>query len=293
MSSTTTTAIDQQSNLAFQFVTQLAAEVSAGRVELPAFPDVATRVRKALADENVSPEQIARVVGSEAGLAARVMMLANSAALNHSGKTVSELKTAISRIGHNNVRTAAMAFAIAKLRHAEELKPIIKELEALWREATQVAVLSHVIARKVRGVNADEAMLTGLLHNVGKIYILARAHKFSELFTDPVAMNSVMRDWQSNVGKAIIDNWGFAEEISAAVGDQEDIDRQTGYADLTDVLVVATLAGAFMDATDVDFELNFQGVRAFSRIGLDNTTFAAVMRDGADEISSLQQALGA
>ena len=42
---------------AFQFVAELAAEVSRGRVELPAYPDVATRVRKALADENVSPEQ--------------------------------------------------------------------------------------------------------------------------------------------------------------------------------------------------------------------------------------------
>ena len=56
---------------AFAFVSELAAEVSHGRVELPSFPDVAVRVRKVLADEHVSNEQIARVVGSEAGLAAR------------------------------------------------------------------------------------------------------------------------------------------------------------------------------------------------------------------------------
>src|SRR5690349_12473126 len=116
---------------AFQFVAELAAEVSRGRVELPAFPDVATRVRKALADENVSPEHITRVVGSEAGLAARVMTLANSAALNRGGKNITELKTAINRIGQNNVRTAAVAFAIAQLRRASELKHIIKDLEKL------------------------------------------------------------------------------------------------------------------------------------------------------------------
>ena len=67
---------------AFAFVAELAQEVSSGRVELPSFPDVAVRVRKVLADEHVSNEQIARVVGSEAGLAARVFTLANSAALN-------------------------------------------------------------------------------------------------------------------------------------------------------------------------------------------------------------------
>src|SRR3954447_23987501 len=87
---------------AFAFVTELAQEVSSGKVELPSFPDIAVRVRKVLADEQVSNEQIARVVGSDPGLAARVFTLANSAALNRGGKNVSDLKTALNRIGHNN-----------------------------------------------------------------------------------------------------------------------------------------------------------------------------------------------
>jgi HD-like signal output (HDOD) protein len=164
MSSVATSASEitaRHSAVAFQFVADLATEVSKGRVELPAFPDVATRVRKALADERVAPDQIARVVGSEAGLAARVMTLANSAALNRSGKNITELKTAINRIGHNNVRTAAVAFAISQLRRAEELKPISRELEGLWREATMVAALCHAIAARTPEVNSDEAMLAG------------------------------------------------------------------------------------------------------------------------------------
>src|SRR5690606_18434784 len=103
---------------AFAFVAELAQEVSGGRVELPSFPDVAVRVRKVLADEDVSNEQIARVVSSDAGLAARVFALANSAALNRGGRTITDLKTAVNRIGHNNVRTAAVSFAIAQLRRA-------------------------------------------------------------------------------------------------------------------------------------------------------------------------------
>src|SRR5262245_65080311 len=113
---------------AFAFVAELAQEVSNGKIELPSFPDVAVRVRKVLADEHVSSEQIARVVGSDAGLAARVLTLANSAALNRSGRAVSELKTAVNRIGHSNVRTAAVSFAIAQLRRANELRHIAEEL---------------------------------------------------------------------------------------------------------------------------------------------------------------------
>src|SRR5882724_6583955 len=187
--------------LAFQFVEQLAKEVSAGRVELQSFPDVAVRVRKVLADDNVGADKIARVVGSEAGLAARVLALANSAALNRGGKSIVDMKMAINRIGHNNVRTAAVSFAIMQLRRAVELKGLVKDLEELWHEATMVAALSHAIATRSR-VNGDEAMLAGLLHNVGKIYVLARAHKHPSLFADRVALNNIVRQWHANVGKA-------------------------------------------------------------------------------------------
>lgn len=277
---------------AFQFIAELAAEVSRGRVELPAYPDVATRVRKALADENVSPEQITRIVGSEAGLAARVMTLANSAALNRGGKNITELKTAINRIGQNNVRTAAVAFAIAQLRRASELKHIIKDLEKLWNQATMVSALSYTIASRTRGINADEALLTGLIHNVGKIYILARAYKHAELFADVTAMNMIMREWHANIGKAIIENWGFALHISEAVGSQEELDRVAGQADLADVLTVSVIASSFVEDPDVDFELNMQGVRGFQRLGLDNEKFGHIMRDCIEEISALRSALG-
>ncbi len=277
--------------IAFEFVAELAQEVSAGHVELPAFPDVAMRVRKALGDENVSPEQIARIVGSEPGLAARVLALANSAALNRGSKTIGELRTAISRIGHNNVRTAAVSFAITQLRRAGDLRPITKQLEALWHEATMVAALAYAIGTRAQGVNSDEAMLGGLMHNVGKIYILARAHKHPSLFADERAMASIMRAWHSNIGKAVIENWGFPEQIAEAVGEHEDIDRHSGYADVTDVLTVATMMSAFF-GREADMELNMQGVRAFSRLGLDNEKCAHIMRDCVDEIAALRAALG-
>jgi len=292
MSPATASQTDNKSAIAFQFIAELAGEVSAGRVELPAFPDVATRVRKSLSDEHVEPEQVARIVGSEAGLAARVLTLANSAALNRSGKNVTELKTAINRIGHNNVRTAAMAFAISQLRHAQELKAIRTHLEVLWNEATMVASLCHAVATRVPNINSDEAMLTGLIHNVGKIYILSRAHRHPELFKNTAEVNEIIRDWHANIGKAIVENWGFAEHVASAVGEHEDVDRVVGFPDLADVLTVSVLAATYVGQDGADLELNMQGVRAFSRLGLDNEKFGHILRDCVDEISALRSALG-
>jgi len=275
---------------AFAFVSELAQEVSTGKVELPSFPEVAVRVRKVLADEHVSNEQIARVVSSDAGLAARVFTLANSAALNRSGRAIPELKTAINRIGHNNVRTAAVSFAISQLRRANELQHIAKELEALWQEATLVAALAHAIASRT-SMNIDESMLAGLLHNVGKIYILARAHRYPSLSSDPGVLAQVMRDWHANVGKAIVENWGFPDHIAEAVGEHENVERAVLQPDVTDVLSVAAMMSAFI-GQEADLELNMQGVNAFWRLGLDNDKCVHIMRDCAEEISALRTALG-
>jgi HD-like signal output (HDOD) protein len=284
------TATRDSGQAAFAFVSQLAKEVSSGKVELPSFPDVAVRVRKVLTDEHVSNEQIARIVGSDAGLAARVLTLANSAALNRVGKPVGDLKTAINRIGHNNVRTAAVSFAISQLRRASELRSIAGALEEVWQEATLVAALAYSIAARCK-LNADESMLAGLLHNVGKLYILARANRHTALFCDAASLAQVTRDWHANVGKAIVENWGFPEHIAAAVGEHENIDRSAGHADVTDVLTVASLARGFV-GQDVDFELNMQGVKAFGRLGLDNDKCGIIMRDCSDEIAALRTALG-
>jgi len=278
------------SSAAFAFVSELAKEVSAGKVELPSFPDVAVRVRKVLADEAVANDQIARIIGSDAGLAARVLTLANSAALNRTGRSVGDLKTAINRIGHNNVRTAAVSFAIAQLRRAGELRNIAQDLERVWQEATLVAALAYSIGTRCQ-LNADESMLAGLLHNVGKLYILARANRHGSLFRDPAALGQVMRDWHANVGKAIVENWGFPEHIAEAIGEHENIDRTVGHADIADVLTVAVMSAGFM-GHEVDFELNMQGVKAFRRLGLDNAKCADIMQNCGEEISALRTALG-
>ena len=107
---------------AFAFVQALAAELSKGKVDLPSFPDIALRVRRVLADEEVSQEKVVRVVGSEPALAARLMQIANSAAINFSGKPITELRTAIARMGFNMVRSAAIAFAMSQLKKVDSLK---------------------------------------------------------------------------------------------------------------------------------------------------------------------------
>src|SRR5665213_933808 len=100
-------ASGNSSKAAFEFVQILAQELSGGKVELPSFPDIAIKVRKVLANDDVNLDMVVRVVGSEPTLAARLLQVANSAAVNRTGSPVTDLRKAVQRLGLNMVRGAA------------------------------------------------------------------------------------------------------------------------------------------------------------------------------------------
>ncbi len=278
---------------AFAFVQMLASELSKGKVDLPSFPDIAMRVRKVLSDENVSQDNVVRVIGSEPALAARLMQIANSAALNFSGKPITELRTAIARMGFNMVRSAAIAFAMSQLKKQDSLKGLEKPLHELWSRSAAVAAVSHAVARRFSKVNPDTALLAGLLHGIGQLYILTRSAAHPTLFANTAVYNSIVRDWHTAIAKALLENWEMADEVVVAVSNFEDLERQhSGPVDLTDVIAVGNLLAAFKDHPDT-IELNMADVAACKRMKIDRASYEQLISESEQEIETLRQALGA
>jgi HD-like signal output (HDOD) protein len=276
----------------FDFVKALAAELSKGQVDLPSVPEVVVRLQRALSDENASNETIVLVVGSEPMLAAKLMNMANSAALNPSDRKIADLRSAVARVGFNIVRSAALSFAIEQLRKSAEFQHLTPQLDAMWKSSVQIAALSHVIARRFSSLNGDTALLTGLMHNVGRIYILTRASKFPALIADPLTFNSIARDWHMNVARAVLENWRMPEEIVEAVGGYEDMDRELrGPVTLTDVLSLATQLESNRHSPaggPADDHL----VRSLQRLQVQPFDVHTVLEESAEEIAALKSALG-
>ena len=109
---------------AFKVVQELAAELSSGTVDLPAFPQVFAQVCRALDDPNNTNEQTAKIVSAEPALAARLLTLSNSVTFTQTGKPISELRSAVTRLGSNSIRAAASAFAIAQVKRQPSLASI-------------------------------------------------------------------------------------------------------------------------------------------------------------------------
>jgi len=123
----------------FGFVKALAVEMSKGQVDLPSVPEVVVRLQRALSDENASNETVVLVVGSEPMLAAKLMNMANSAALNPSERKIADLRTAVARVGFNIVRSAALSFAVEQLRKSAEYQHLTPQLDAMWKTSVQIA----------------------------------------------------------------------------------------------------------------------------------------------------------
>ena len=279
-----------QYETAFDFIRALAGELSGGKVDLPSFPEVAVRVRRVLSDSKSSVDQVVRVVGSEPALAARLMRIANSASLNRSGKTITELRTAISRIGYNMVRSASISFAMAQIRNSNKLAGLEHYLQDVWQRSTRVAAFGYVLAKACTRsrINPDEAMLTGMMHSIGKLYVLTRAAAHPELFANTAVLDEILEQWHPSIGKAILENWEFSEAMAQAVGEQEELERNgPEIADLSDIIAVAVLMtrhGEDLSALAADLK----DLPAALRLELTEARLASVIKDGASEVSALR-----
>jgi HD-like signal output (HDOD) protein len=134
--------------------------------------------------------------------------------------------------------------------------------------------------------------LAGLLHVVGKLYILSKTPRFKVLFADVVSYQQLVEQWHKNIAKAVLENWEMPEDIVAAVHAYEDAERERGDAvSLTDVLALATRVASLpgdMEALEVGLADSVEA----KRLGLDAATCAALMQESARQIESLRQALG-
>jgi HD-like signal output (HDOD) protein len=277
----------------FAFVQALATELSSGKVELPGFPDIVARVQHVLSDENVSTDKVVKVLGTEPVLAGQLMSVANSAALNPSGKSITDLRTAVARVGLNTVRTATIAYAVRLLRAATELKEISGQLNELWQRNVMVASIAYVLARKRTQVNPDTALLTGLLHGVGRLYIMTRAVRHPALFANPSTYQLIERDWHLSIATALLENWEVAHEVIMAVRDSEDYAREPrGAASLTDVLVAANMIAIHHGQPPEFLQARLQTVRAVARLELTREICEALLVESEEEIAALREVLG-
>lgn len=275
----------------FELVQMLAQDLSKGGLELPSFPDIVIRIRQSLANEDVTVDQIVQIIGADPVLAARILMISNSAALRPATDPITDLRMAVNRIGHNMVRNTAVSHGVSESKNGYTLKEAKVCLDKLWDECAHVASLCFVLAKKRTKLNPDEALLIGLMHGIGKLYILKRAESHPELFTNESELFQIMDDWHAAIGSSIVETWGFEQHVSDSIANYSDFDREhEDAADYTDVLTLAHIFSQFVRSESMEVQL--ENVPASRQLNIDTGDLMPILDESKEQIQSLRRALG-
>jgi len=275
---------------ALDFLQTLAVEVSKGTIDLPCFPDVVIKVSNALANPDTTTDRVVTIVGAEPRLAARILQTANSAAFNSTGKHLTDLRLAITRLGQQMVQGTAMSYAMQQVRDAAILRSIAKPLSELWNRSIAVASISRLLAQRCK-VQPDEAFLSGLLHGIGKLYIMVRAAIRAQGQGNQRPLLELIVGWHASIGKTVLESWNFAAPICEAIGDQTDLDRRWKHeATLTDVLIAAVVLADSLEMVEPRI-IGTAGINSFMSIGITPADCTAVLDQAEQHIRLVHEAL--
>jgi len=284
------TETDNESLLYNQLYFEVSQEMQANRLEIPSIPDTAQKVRRAVSDPNISIEQITKIVQVDPAISAQLIKIANSP-LFRGREKIESLPSAITRLGLKVISNLITSFTMRMVFNAKT-KDVKMLMSQLWLHSRDVACISAVIAKKLKGFDTDKAMLAGLMHDIGAIPVLTHADKHPNLLENPQEVSHALEKLTPLIGKSILERWNFTHDFSELAIHAEQWHRETNEpADYTDLIIVAQLL-SFENTLLKDQYPDATTVPAYNRLEklLKNPEDSIhVIRTAQDELSDIQQ----
>lgn len=253
--------------------------IESDSIVLPTLPEVALEVREAASDPDISLGKLASIIEQDSSIATRILRVSNSSLLRGS-EPIQDVKSAIGRIGlaYTSTLVTTMAMQQIFLSTKESLN---NRMRSIWVHSTDVAAISHTLAKGQRHLKPELATLAGVVHQVGALPILAYAVGRGFLRDHPELLDEALIALTPEVGTLILESWGFSSAIVMVPTAHLQFDREIERPDYADLVTVANLhsyAGTDHPLAAVDWA----DVTAFERLGLPVTP-------GEEDESYLQQ----
>lgn len=272
-----------------KFIASLLDDLRHNRLELPTLPQVAAQISKVVDNPKSRAKDVAQAVGSDMALSARIIHVANSPLVRGNSK-IDNVQSAVTRMGNNMVRSIITSFLVKQLFRTNQ-KSLQVRMGQTWNHSAHVAAICHVLAVRYTDFQADEVMLTGLLHDIGKLPILAKARSIPSMQSkeNEKALDMVIERLHPALGKAILEAWKFPPHIVNAAAEHEVLNRDSKSLDYTDIVIVANLHSHIGKASAKKIDWN--DVPAMHKLKLDPDMSIGVLEEAREEILEIQRVL--
>ena len=188
--------------------------------DLPAMPEVASKVLELSADPNTSALQLQQVISDDQAMTGRILKIANSAMYSCSRK-IKTLTEAIVMLGFNSIRSLVVTSAARNLYNTNRTKTGLKE-RLLWEHSIGTAFAARILASQRTPNLAEEAFLAGLMHDIGKLVLNIRVpEKFDEIvqivYNENLAFHLTEQEIlgfdHAQVGAMLVNKWKLSDGL--------------------------------------------------------------------------------
>ncbi len=181
-----------------------------GDLKIPNFPDIALKLRKAI-QQDYEITDIVKIVNLDPVISAKLIQVVNSP-IYRPLNPISNCLDAINRLGLTTTRNLVTAFSMNNLITSKN-PSIRKSIQNSWLQSIKVSSISHILAQVTGKIDPDEALLAGLLHNIGVLPILTFADSLPEGTFRPADIDLCINEIQGQIGSIILAKWEFPNNL--------------------------------------------------------------------------------
>ncbi len=179
-------------------------------LELPSLPDVAIKLRSALVHE-INIAEAAKIIQLDPIIAAKLVHVANCP-LYLPAHPVNSCCDAITRLGLMATQNLVTTLSLKQVFNGKHPYVALK-LREVWKRSIYLSALCFALASQNRGVNAEEALLAGLIADIGIVPFLYFAAKFPEEHQELEAIDWALPCFKGPVGAWVLKKWDFPPEL--------------------------------------------------------------------------------
>lgn len=210
------------------------------KLNLPSLPHVAMKLKEAMREE-IGINDAVEIIQIDGPIVTKLIQIANSP-LYASVFPITNCHDAVTRIGLNATRNLVMSISMQQLFQCKEGK-LIKIMKDLWKNSLYVSSLCFILAEESGVVNPEDALLAGLISNIGVIPILHFAEKHPEEYADINELQSAIPFLSPSVGSLVLHTLGFSNELTNIPQHAEDwlYESEGDTLNLIDIVILARL----------------------------------------------------
>ena len=218
-------SLDSVSEVEGSLAREILRDVREERLTLPTMPELGLAVRRKAMDPKSSAIDLARIIQVDVTIAAKVIQIANSPvyAGYESTKTLNE---AIARMGMMAVQDVVTALTIKQLFVTKQPR-LRRRMRNLWEHSTRVAAGASVLARHAGTVDPEQALLAGLVHDIGELAIIQYANQSNLSSISDSDLDAAAKHLKSPLGAMLLRHWGLDEEFVIAARFADEFHKQT------------------------------------------------------------------